>query len=204
MPQNWSKAVSEGNGPLPPQEQLGPDQPTLADVYRLFEEIFERQLLKQIKSRFNQQGKKLDEFMEDMRATEQRSASLEQEARKPRLAMEADVTADKKTRKRTKVAAAAVQAKQWGSCFGKRVQADPTSSTNYGMKAEPTALRLWDDVLFDKGTAAPKSCLSPPEMRTRTATGGLLPTSTASTVTRITFDQPPLWFCRPKVVTWGL
>ena len=31
MPRNWSKAVPEGNGPVPQQEEFGPDQPTLAD-----------------------------------------------------------------------------------------------------------------------------------------------------------------------------
>ena len=63
-------------------------------------------------SRFGQQKKKLNEFMEEMRATEQRSANLEQDYRQPRLAMEADVPSDTKTRERTKGAAAAVQAKQ--------------------------------------------------------------------------------------------
>ena len=47
--------------------------------------------------------------MEEVRAKEQRSASLKQNARQSRLTMEADVTA-KKTRERTEDAAAAVQA----------------------------------------------------------------------------------------------
>ena len=83
MPRNWSKAVPEGKGPVPQQEEFGTDQPTLADVYRLFKERFDRQL-KLIKSRFDQQDEKLDEFME-MRATEQRSASLEQNGPQLRL-----------------------------------------------------------------------------------------------------------------------
>ena len=41
MPRNWSKAVPEGNGLAPQQEEFGPDKPTLADVYRLFEEILD-------------------------------------------------------------------------------------------------------------------------------------------------------------------
>ena len=41
MPRNWSKAVPEGTGPVPQQEQLGSDQPTLADVYRLFEALID-------------------------------------------------------------------------------------------------------------------------------------------------------------------
>ena len=39
-----SKAAPEGNGPVHQQEEFGPDQPTLADVYRLLEERFDRQL----------------------------------------------------------------------------------------------------------------------------------------------------------------
>ena len=57
MPRNWSKAVPEGNGPVPQREEFGPDQPTLADVYRLFEESFNRQL------------KIMDELTDEMRAT---------------------------------------------------------------------------------------------------------------------------------------
>ena len=36
MPRNWSKAVSEGNGPVPQQEEFGYDQPTLVDVFDFF------------------------------------------------------------------------------------------------------------------------------------------------------------------------
>ena len=35
MPRKESEAVLEGNGPVPRQEELEPDQPTLADLYRL-------------------------------------------------------------------------------------------------------------------------------------------------------------------------
>ena len=35
MPRDWSKVVPEGNGSVPQQEELGSDQPTLADVYLL-------------------------------------------------------------------------------------------------------------------------------------------------------------------------
>ena len=102
MPRNWSKAAPEGNGPAPHQKEFGPDQPTLADVYRLFEERLDRQL-KLRESRFDQQDKKLDELMEKTREPRQRSASLEHEdAQQPRLVMEVDVKSDKKTRKRTK------------------------------------------------------------------------------------------------------
>ena len=54
--------------------------------------------------------------------------------------METDVPADKKPRERTEGAVAAVQVKHEGSCSAKRVQAGRTSSTSFGMKAEPPAL----------------------------------------------------------------
>ena len=76
MPRNWSEAASEGNGPVPRQDEFGPDQPTLVDVYRRFEECFGTQL-KIIKSCFGQQEKKLDQLMDEMRGTRQRVASLE-------------------------------------------------------------------------------------------------------------------------------
>ena len=37
MPRKENKTVPEGNdGPVPQQEQFGPGQPTLVDLYRLF------------------------------------------------------------------------------------------------------------------------------------------------------------------------
>ena len=96
MPRNRSKAVPKGNSPAPQQDEFGSNQLTLADVYRLFEERFDRQL------------KIMDELVEEMRGTEQRSASLDQVAWRPHLAMEVDVSADKKTRGCTEGAAAAV------------------------------------------------------------------------------------------------
>ena len=86
MPRNWSEAVPEGKGPVPQQEKLGSDQPTQADVYRLFEGKFERQL-KGVKSHLG----KMDELEGEMRRMDQRLAGLEQDARQPRLAMEANV-----------------------------------------------------------------------------------------------------------------
>ena len=58
--------------------------------------------------------------------------------------------------------------------------------------AKPPPLPCRNDVVVENGTAAPKSCLSPLEMRTTTAAGGLLPTGEASTATKTTFKQPPL------------
>ena len=132
------------------------------------------------------------EFKEDMRRIDQRLASLG--ARQPRLVMEADVLADKKARKRTEGAAVAVQAKHGDSCSAKRVQAGPKSSTSFGVKAKPSALSCRDDVLVDNGAAGPKSCLSPLEMCTPTAAGGLLPTGKTSTATMTISHQLSLGF----------
>ena len=133
----------------------------------------------------------------DLGSINQLLASLEQDVRQPRLAMEGDVSADKKTRERTEGAATAVQAKHGDSCSANRVDPDPKSSTSFGDDSTgPPALPCSkDDALVGNGTAAPNSCLSPLEMRTPRAAGGLLSAGTTSTATRTTFDQPPLWFC---------
>ena len=143
--------------------------------------MFDRQL-NQMKSYF-------DEFTEKMRETRQRSASLEQDAQQSRLVMEADVTSDKKTRKRTESAAAAERVIS-GDNSPAQVDTDAIRSTSFGMKSEPLALSRRDDVLVDRGVAAPRSCLSPVEMRTLTAAGGLLPVGIASTAMRIIFPRP--------------
>ena len=185
MPRNWSKAVPESNGPVPQKEEFGSDQPTLADVYRMIEKLFDKS------------DRIMDEHADGMRETKQRLASLEHDARKPRLAMEADVLADKKTYERTEGAAAAVQAKHGDSCSAKRGQADLMSSTSSGDDftgplAHPCSR---GDALVGNGAVAPNSCLSPLEMRRPTAAGGLLPAGKTSTATRIIFFQPCLRFC---------
>ena len=117
MPRNCIKAVPEGNGPVP-QEESRSDQFMLADVYRCFEERFDRQL-EIMESHFDRQEKKLGELMEKTRKPRQRSASLEHDdARQPRFATEADVKSYKKTRKRTKDAAVG-QAMNEDSCSAK-------------------------------------------------------------------------------------
>ena len=198
MPRNWSKAVPEGNGPVPQQEEFGPDQPTLADVYRLFEERFERQL-KEVKSHLN----KIDELADKMRAAKQHLAGLKQDARQPSLAMEADVPSYTKTCERTGGAAATVQGKHGDSCSANQVDPDPMCLTSFGDDSTvPPALPCSrDDALVGNGAAAPKSCLSLAEIRTLTAAGGLLHAGTTSTATRTTFDQPSLWFSVwPKIL----
>ena len=135
-----------------------------------------------------------------MRGTERRSASLEQDARQPYLAKEADVTEDKKTREHIEGAATAVQAKYGNRCSAKRIQAGPTSSTSFGTKAEPPALHRRDDISVDIGAAASKPRLAPFEMRTLTAADCLLPTGETSTATMIIFHQLPFWFCLTKEI----
>ena len=71
---------------------------------------------------------KLDGLADEMRGTNQRLVSLEQDFRQPRLTMEADVPADTKTRERTDGAATAVQAMRGDSFSANRVQVGPTCS----------------------------------------------------------------------------
>ena len=52
---------------------------------------------------------------------DQRLASLEQDARQPRFAMEADGPANEKIRKRTEGAAKAAQSMHGDGCFANRV-----------------------------------------------------------------------------------
>ena len=90
----------------------------------------------------------------------QYAARLEQDARQPHLAMEADGQADTETRERTEGAATAVQAMR-GDCFSAR-RVEPglnTNSASFGVKAEPPALPCRDDVVVECGTAASESCL---------------------------------------------
>ena len=177
MSRKKSKAVQEGNGLVPQDISELLSGITTKELRRImsqaWDEVCDEYRLKRPKN------------PKQMRATEQRSASLAQDDRQPRLAIEAKVTIEKKTRERTEGAAAVVQAKHGDSCSAKRVQAGPLSSTTFCMKAELPALSRWDDVLVDKGTAVPKPCRSPAEMRPRTAAVDLLPAGKASTATRI-------------------
>ena len=146
--------------------------------------------LDRMKSHFDQQDTKLDKLSENLKRTNQRVASLEQDARQPRFAMEVDGPSDTKTRERTEGAAKAVQVMHGDSFSANRVD----HSINFGVKAEPPALPCRDDVLVKNGAAAPKSCRSPLEMRSPIAADGLIPAGKASTTTRITFYQPHLRF----------
>ena len=92
-----------------------------------------------------------------MRRLEQNSMSQEQDARKPRLAMEeADGYANTKTRERTEGAATAVQAMRGDGFSACRVEpGSNTNSTSFGVKAEPPALPCRDDIVVESGDTAP-------------------------------------------------
>ena len=79
MPRRESVPVPEGNGPIPQYVLPGI---TLEDFHRIISEAMDKIFAKHF-------GKKL-ENPKDMRSTGQREASLEQNARQPRLATEAD------------------------------------------------------------------------------------------------------------------
>ena len=107
-----------------------------------------------MKSHFEQLEKKLDEIKELMRLLKQQLTSQEKDVRQPRLAMEADETANTKTRERTEGAATAVHAMHGGNCTAQKVQDGPKTSISFGMKAEPLDLSCRDDVVVESGDAA--------------------------------------------------
>ena len=100
---------------------------------------------------------KLEELADEMKATKQRLAGLEQVAQQPRLAMEADVPSDTKTQKRMEDAVA-VQAKHGDSCSANYVDPNPMCLTSFGddSAGPPTLPCSRDDALVDNGAAAPK------------------------------------------------
>ena len=78
MPRNWSEAVPEGNGPVPQLKEFESGQPTLADVYRMLEKIF------------NRSDRKMDELADKVRKKWQCITGLDEDIWQPRFAMEAD------------------------------------------------------------------------------------------------------------------
>ena len=99
-----------------------------------------------------------------------------------------------KTRERTEGAATSVQAMHGDSCTAQKVQDGPKTSISFGVKAESPCLPCREDIVVESGDAAPKSCLPSLEMRTTTATGGLVPTGKSSTATETTFNEQLLRF----------
>ena len=136
--------------------------------------------------------KLLREYKEDWSSMDQRLTSLEQDARQPCLAMEADGLVNTKTRERTEGAAIAVQAIHGDSCTAQKVRDRPKTSTSFGMMTEPPDLPCREGVLVENGDASPKSCLPSLEMRSPSAAGGLLRAGDTSTATRTTFNKSPL------------
>ena len=116
-----------------------------------------------IESHYDQQDKKLEEFMEMARGTSKRLAGLEQNARQPRLAMEADVQAHTKTRERTGGAATAVQAMHGDSCSTNRVDPNSMCSTSFGgdFIGPPALPCSRDDAVVGNGAAAPSRVSHP-------------------------------------------
>ena len=119
--------------------------------------------------------KAFDEPTEKTRGTRQRSAGLEQDARQPRLAMEVGVTSNKKTR--TRIENVAADRVKSGDNSSAQIDPDTMCLASFGDDSTgPPALPCFrNDALVDKGAVAPKPCLSPVEIRTLTAAGGLLP-----------------------------
>ena len=177
-----SEAVPKGNGPVPQQEDFGSGELTLADVYRMFNE------------RFDRWDRKLDDISGDWRSMDQRLTRPERDPRQPRLTIEADGPANTKARERTEGVTTAVQAMHGDSFSATRVGPGPMCSTSFGddCNGPPTPPCLGENPLVDKGAAAPKSCLPFLEMRSPTAAGGLLPTGETSTATKAIFKKPPL------------
>ena len=125
----------------------------------------------------------------------QQLASQEQDARQPRLAMEAEGPANNKTRERTEGAATAVQAMRGDSCTtAQNVHDGPKTSIRFGVMAELLDLPCREDVLVEDGATSPEPCLSSLEMRSPTVVVGLLPTGEASTATRTISNEPLLRF----------
>ena len=155
---------------------------------------------------FDRWNRKLDEISDETRVMDHHVTSLEHGARQPRPAMEADGSANTKTRELTEGAAKAVQAMRGDGFSARRVKPGPnTNSTRFGVMAERPALPCRDDVVVESGDAALKLCLQSLEMRSSTAAGGLVPTGevstptdTSSTTTETNFNQSPLRLTRPR------
>ena len=114
MPREKTKAVPEGNCSIPIRGGI-----ILEQLRRVMSETM---------------GEAFKYIKENLRRMDRRLASLEQDARQSRLAIEADAPTDKTTRERTEGAATAVQAEHGDSCSAKRALAGPKGSTRFGVK----------------------------------------------------------------------
>ena len=124
----------------------------------------------------------MEECIEERTSIDQRLTRLENGARQPRLAMEADGYANTKTLERMEGAATAVQAMREDSFSARWVEPGPNAnSTSFGVKAGPPDFPWREDVLAEDGATSPKSCLPSLEMRSSTAAGCLVSTGETST-----------------------
>ena len=157
-------------------------------------------------SHFDRQDKKLNELIGKMKVTKQRLAGLQHQAQQPRLTTEGDVKTDKKTRKRTKGAAA--DRMKHGDTSSARVDHDPMCQTSFSEEegTEPPALPICrNNALVDEGAEVPNPRLSPEEMRMSISAGGLLLADTASTTMRVIFPPPPLsWSLGEKTKNFSM
>ena len=120
------KAVLEGNDPARHHAEVGPGELTMADLYRMMTD------------RFDRSDNQFDKRTGNMRVTNQRLAGLEHDARQVCLAKEADVEPDTKTRRHTEGASAADRVKS-DDISSTRVDGGPTSLTSFGLIAKPQA-----------------------------------------------------------------
>ena len=193
MPREESKAVPEGNDPVPQDASGLLAEIIMGELRRTISEAAVDKSFDELKENLGTMSETIDRML---RATDQCLTATEHDAWQPRLATEVVKKTDTKIRKRTEDAAAD-QAKHENSCSAKTVDAPPPMClTSFGNEStEYPSHTCRDDALVDKGVAAPKPCLLPVKVRTLTAADGLLPTGAASTATRNLFHQPPIWFC---------
>ena len=113
MPRKGSKAFHEGNGPIPQDAYVMLSGIILEDFRRVMSEMWDEVR--------EENGRKKPENPKDLRRMDQRLVTQEQDARQPRLIMEADVPADTKTCERTEGAVKAVQAMHGNIFSAKRI-----------------------------------------------------------------------------------
>ena len=124
--------------PSPSKKNSGLAKPTLADVYRMMEELFDR-LDRKLENLFDRSDKKLDERAQEMSVMDQRASSLKQDARQPRLAIGADGQADTNTRERRRA-----PLQQFKRCMG---------------------IYVFRTGLIPTGCVLPASVVTPPDLR---------------------------------------
>ena len=194
MPRKENEDVSEGEGPI--LLQLLSGGTTLENFHRMWSEKIEKTFDKYIgiiRITYEESSRSTEVGLDSGRdngGTDQREVCQEQNARQPRLAMEADGPANTKTRERTEGAPTAVQTMRGDSCSADRVDLDPMFSTSSGddYTGPPAPLCSRENALVYNRAAAPKSCLPSLEIRSPTAA---VATGEASTATNATYDETP-------------